>query len=66
MVSIRTSIFGRPRLVPRDRRASQVIARPPPTLAEQVRRGYGQERGAPFDQIGYGARIREDEIVGET
>jgi hypothetical protein len=27
---------------------------------------YGQDGGAPFDQIGCGARIREDEIVGET
>lgn len=26
----------------------------------------GQDGGAPFDQIGYSARIREDEIVGET
>jgi hypothetical protein len=27
---------------------------------------YGQDGGGPFDRIGYGARIREDEIVGET
>jgi hypothetical protein len=27
---------------------------------------YGQDGGAPFDQIGYGARIGEDEIAGET
>lgn len=27
---------------------------------------YGQDGGAPFDQIGYDARIREDEIVEET
>jgi hypothetical protein len=27
---------------------------------------YGQDGAAPFDQIGFGARIRENEIVEET
>jgi len=27
---------------------------------------YEQQLSRAFDQIGYGARIREDEIVGET
>jgi hypothetical protein len=66
MVSMRTSIFGRPDSY-RGTDAPAGRSRDHPQRSQnRCDAAYGQDGGAPFDQIGYGARIREDEIVGET
>jgi len=39
---------------------------PPQRSRNRCDAAYGQDADAPFDQIDYGARNREDEIVGET